>query len=320
MLKKINFKYFQSHRNTTIKLSSGITGIIGKSLAGKTALLRGIKLLATNRPAGFTFHSNFTDEKRTTISASAEKSTVTLSKGKTKPTYEVVVDGKKLKPFKGFGRQVPDRVQEILNISDINIQEQLEPPFLITSPPGRIAEAINKATNIERINDWIKKINRKGSKLKTKSEVLEGDIEELELKIDSLDGIEDIEDKILSLKKIERTISRLEMERGELTATLAGIRTTRAEIVKLESQLTLRKKLKRLEDIEKKLLDLEREDDCIAEIEIKQKNLNEAKRYEEQLIEKYIKKLKKSKECPTCYGKINSTTIKRIKREISTTI
>lgn len=319
MIKSIRIKNYQSHRDTTIVLSRGITGIIGKSNTGKTVIIRALKWLLTNRPAGFRFHSNFTKNKKTEVQALlGNNSIIRLSKQKGGSKYEVLLaDGGEPIVFKKFGGKVPDQVVERFNIGEVNIQSQMDGPFLITSPPGKIAETINRATKIEQVSGWIKEVNRKITKRKNKLELVEETLEDLEEQLDVLDEIEEIGEDIRRLKKVDRKINRLNSELAEITGLIAGIEATEQAIAEAEAALVYKKKVAKLERIDNEINNLERENDLLAEYGIMKRNIKTALVLHAQTVDEYIELIKDNKSCPTCYSTIDSKTIKRIKREIS---
>ncbi len=317
MLKSLRIRNYQSHRDTTLSFVPGITGIIGKSLSGKTTCLRALRWVARNKPAGFSFHSHFAETKDTIVDITTSDDTVVTRAGGNKKYYNMT--GLK-KPLQGFGRQVPDIIEQKLNLKEVNIQEQWDVPFLITSPPGQVAETINKATNVEKINDWVREINRESNRLKSKAEVIRNDIDELEDKIESLQAVDKIEDKILRLKKLDRKINKLTIEQSELIAIKEGLAMARAEIKRLKKVDKIKKKIKKLQSLEKKFNLLKFEAILIEKVRIKKAEIKEAVILHEDYEKQYMRQIKKESKCPTCYGSITDKALRRVKNAIRVTI
>ena len=63
MIKSLKIENFQSHKDSYLEFSNGINIISGKSNNGKTAILRALNWVITNRPQGIAFKSTFSDKK-----------------------------------------------------------------------------------------------------------------------------------------------------------------------------------------------------------------------------------------------------------------
>ena len=217
ILKYIRGKNFQSHKEVLVEFVPGVNVILGSSNVGKTALLRLLKLIWKNRPLGFRYHSHFAGKGARTEAevAFTDSKGVEYSKGKT-GMAEYRIDGGE--PFSGLGKGVPDKVAEVLNLTDTNIQEQLEEPFLITSTAGDVAKAINKITRLDRVDAWMSKLTTKvnskrreietlGDELKENKGLLEQyeDLPKIEKLVGELVALEteanDIDEQITSLEK-----------------------------------------------------------------------------------------------------------------------
>lgn len=320
MLKALLIKNYQSHRNTQLVFSPAITGIIGKSLSGKTAILRAMNWLINNRPAGFSFHSNFAKSKKTAVMLVLGDNTKITRSGGDLKAYEVLKPKEEVPLlFKKFGRDVPEVVKDKLNLDEVNIQNQFDVPFLITSPPGRIAETINRITNIEKINDWIKVVNSRSRKVRSKTEVLREDIDELQEKLDKYGDLDDIEPKIEKLEKINKRYDNLIFQKAKIEGTYESLQIVRRQLAEAESALKVKSKIKKLEKIEEKITDLMREDDRIADVELKIKNTKLAEREYDKHAKHYMRKVRKAGKCPTCFEPIDDDTLKRIWNEIRLT-
>jgi len=69
-------------------------------------------------------------------------------------SYKVFRNGNQQHIFTNFGQTVPEEVQAVLEIGDINVQGQLDQHFLITSSGGDVARTINKITKLENVDKW----------------------------------------------------------------------------------------------------------------------------------------------------------------------
>jgi tetratricopeptide (TPR) repeat protein len=58
-------------------------------------------------------------------------------------------------PFNALGKDVPAEVTNALKLDKINIQKQIDLPYLILETPGQVAATFNRFTNLDRIDEAI---------------------------------------------------------------------------------------------------------------------------------------------------------------------
>jgi len=207
MIKSIEVKNFQSHKHSKLEFDPGINVIVGRGQSGKTAILRALLLLVKNRPSGYRFHTH--GEKNPTevevvFQAGEEERSIALVKAKNKSSY--IIDHEQV--LSGFGRSVPQEVEQIVNLSDTNIHGQLDKPFLITDTPGEVGKVISRITKLEQVDVWIskltKRINESNYSVKLWKSELERDHEEVK--------------EYDFLPELERELSKLEVMKEEWTS------------------------------------------------------------------------------------------------------
>ena len=67
MIKKIIIENYQSHKKTIIELNTGVNAFIGDSDSGKSAAMRAINWVNSNRPLGEGFISDWSEGCQVTI-------------------------------------------------------------------------------------------------------------------------------------------------------------------------------------------------------------------------------------------------------------
>jgi DNA repair exonuclease SbcCD ATPase subunit len=145
MITKIKLTNFQSHKDTELELHPGLNVIYGESDQGKTAILRALTWVMTNRPLSNRFLMRGAKECRVEITT--DKGTVVRERRRGFNGY--IVNGE---TFKEIGSSVPPQVAEVLNLGEINLQPQLSPFFLITQSPGQIARYISELLGYDVID------------------------------------------------------------------------------------------------------------------------------------------------------------------------
>ena len=154
MINSINIQNFQSHTNTLLELDAGVNAIVGPSDCGKSAVFRALNWLINNRPGGQEFHSWAGGDPSVTLDL--DDGTITRSRRGNENIYKL--DDQE---FKAFATTVPEPIQSILNISDINFQFQLDDPFLFGESPGNIARKLNEVVDLAIIDKALFNINQR---------------------------------------------------------------------------------------------------------------------------------------------------------------
>ena len=212
MIKSIELKNIQSHENTKLEFSKGINAIVGSSNNGKSAILRGLYWIKYNRPLGidtYCSHWNMTEKgtMKGEMSVTVENDSSIITRRRTKDQNQYIVDGKVLNVVK---TDVPDEVEQGLNLSDTNIQKQLDSPFLLSESSGKVAEYFNKIVRLDIIDKVLSNAESQRRKTKQEIERTEKQIEILENKLSSFDwmnGVDKLIHKVEVLSEIETEIN-----------------------------------------------------------------------------------------------------------------
>jgi len=159
MIESVRIKNFQSHEDTILRFSSGVNVIVGSSDSGKSAILRAMIWVAQNRPqnrpAGDSFMS--WGQKETSVTLGVDHLQVTRLKGSSKNEYRI--EGQEMdQVFTAFGQDVPDDISRILGIEDLNIQRQMDAPFLLSDSSGEVARRLNSVVNLDKIHTSLSNI------------------------------------------------------------------------------------------------------------------------------------------------------------------
>ena len=225
MIEDLTIQNLQSHKNSHFDFDKGVNVIIGKSDTGKSAAFRALNLLIYNKPSGEAYRSNWGGE--TLVSSHIDGKLVERKRGK---TNEYILEDSS---FKAMKTEVPEEIKKVINCNEINIQQQMDAPFLLSSTPGKIAEYFNKVahlaqidTSLSYIQSHIRELNQhitydgeQYTKLALQIKEfaylpkLEIDIEILE----SLDAqLKNKNKKIISLQKLINSITQTEENIEEL--------------------------------------------------------------------------------------------------------
>lgn len=187
MIKSITLENFQSHKDTTFHFTDGVNAIVGITDAGKTACIRALRWVLTNRPGGEAFinHDAIVDGKQklaVNVTIITDKHTVKRTKSATENSY--TLDNT---VFKAIGSDVPEEVLEALNTNDLTVQFQMDAPFLLTETSGEVARRLNRVVKLEDIDATMKQLESHRRKVKRDKDTASYEINDLEEKLQKLD-------------------------------------------------------------------------------------------------------------------------------------
>jgi DNA repair protein SbcC/Rad50 len=217
-IKTLHIENFQSHKASTLEFDKGVNVIVGSSDSGKTAIIRAIRWLVTNRPSGDSFISHWAEETAVTLLL---ESGTSVSKVKGKQNRYELNDIH----FTAFGTDVPQEIKEALNFNETNIQQQLDRPFLLDSSPGEVATHFNKIANLEQIDLGIKTVS--------------GVIRKLEQDVGyNKESLTKYQTELKSFKflvKLEASVEVLEGKQKMINSKRAQVKSLQALILSLET-------------------------------------------------------------------------------------
>lgn len=146
MLEKLQLRNFQRHARLDLDLDQLVTVLVGRSDCGKTAVLRALRWLATNRPAGTAFVCHGRRRAAVRLVFDSGRTAVrTRGPGRN----DLQLDGRR---FAALGTAVPDNLATALNLGPVNWQLQHDPPFWLALSPGEASRELNAVVDLGLID------------------------------------------------------------------------------------------------------------------------------------------------------------------------
>jgi len=195
MIESLILKNFQAHKHSELEFCPGVNCIIGESDEGKTSIIRALYWTAHNKPAGDDFISDFSARGECSSTIVVDGDEVTRTKTKSKNEYWI-----NDQPFKALGKSgVPDEVREKLGLDELNFQNQMDSPFLLSKTAGETARYLNNIVNLNVIDESLAKAKTKVDDANKEIKINEAGIESNTLELAELDWIDQAEKELSKL-------------------------------------------------------------------------------------------------------------------------
>ena len=234
MIKEFQLKNCQSHKDTLIKLHPGLNVFVGDTDAGKSAMIRGLDKLINNNEPSKSLKSHWGGPL--VLSAKVENNKITLTNDE-KDSYLLNNTS-----FSAVGTKVPEEIQQVFNMSDINFQGQDTYFFLLKQTSGYVATYLNKIANISQIDSTTKAIK---SELNETKRSIKYDKKNLSKKEETLESYSFLVQLDLELKEAEK----LEKEKEDTEFQIKVLSDIILEISELDLAIEKNKKILNLKPI-----------------------------------------------------------------------
>ena len=243
MIKNITVANFQSHKLTTLDLHPGVNAIVGSSNSGKTAVLRALYWLRFNRPSGVDFVSHWNQAKNgnpikpTTVDIQLTDS-LGIQRRRAKDFNGYIVHdprteapGKELEAVK---TDVPEEIESALNMSDVNIQRQMDAPFLLSASSGEVARFFNRIIRLDLIDRVLSSAESRRRKTKQDIERLTESETGLAAEYDKMSWVEIAACLVDKSETLQRRVTATQDRRAGIAVVADRIRGHRADLRELE--------------------------------------------------------------------------------------
>lgn len=292
MFQSVTISNFQSHEESSLEFIDGVNVIIGPSDAGKSAVFRSINWVLTNRPLGDGFRSEWGGETSVKLETTDGREVI---RGKSDAVNCYIVNGNELK---AFGSNPPEDVEQALQIDEVNIQSQTDPPFLLVNSPGEAAQILNKAASIDDID--LANRNLKSAHDRINREIKSGDqwLTDQQEQLKQYDNLNDLEAQVERAEYLEQERNNLSTALNKLTQQVRKVEAVNKELEKTENLKTAeehyeqaKKHQTQEQEIQSKVKKIE---SLVNEIQRVEKALAKTKRL--KAAEKYCRQAEQSKE------------------------
>ena len=265
-IKKVLLNNYRGYKYEEFNFVDGLNTIIGKSDAGKSALIKGIRFVTENDQSGNIVSEWILNDKGKIIKGEAcwvELHTMDdhivrreiNSKSSTDGNFYTIDNGKPIGLTNG--KAVPEDVIALLNLSEVNLQSQFETHFMLNENASTVAKTLNKMVNLEIIDESIANINKIVRKIKKEKDASDSNITTYAEKMEQFNFLEQMEIDVILLEELESSLSVETLSKQKLDSIFT-------DICEIGIQLNEIKIVSKHEDVVEDLLGLYEQKDMDA--------------------------------------------------------
>ena len=214
MIERLRLKNFQRHDKLDVELSPGITAITGPSDVGKSSILRSIRWVAFNRPLG----TGFVRHGESVCQAGVRVDGKSIIRRRDKKQNIYKIDGI---PLNAVGTDVPEEIDNLLNLGPENFQGQHDPPFWFSLTGGELARELNRIVDlsvIDRSASWLASQVRQ---VKAEEKVCGERLQEAEKRLSGLAWVPEMSEGMNQLEDAQKAAAGTVEKRDRLQSLLS---------------------------------------------------------------------------------------------------
>ncbi|MBI9080915.1 MAG: AAA family ATPase [Pseudodesulfovibrio sp.] len=230
MIKKIVLENFMAHELTELELGPGVTALTGPNNTGKSAIVEGLRCVATNPvPRHYIRHG----AKEARVSVELDDGTrVVWVRRKRSSGYEIWHPGaEEPEEYWKFGRKPPEDVLNALKLDlveletggeiDVHVGNQREPVFLLNQPASAAAAFFAASTESAHLLAMQNLLKRRIQDSNRQERDLEERRSRIESEMDMLFLLPDIELQAEAARNLEAVARDLQTEIPVMEAVIA---------------------------------------------------------------------------------------------------
>lgn len=258
-IEAVHLRGWQSHIDSRFNLGPGLNVITGPSDAGKTSIIRAVRWVAFNDPAGEAFINKAVGETQVVIALS-NGVVVEKRRRSGKTAYMLQIPGDEPKIFEKS--EVPEEVKTVLGIvkqsfgdfaATLNFSFQLDAPFLISEPPSAGAKVLGRIAGTEVIDMAIKSVAKDNYKANQDRLQSNKDIERIGKELKDFEDLDTLKNQLEACEYLIEQVDIAATKKDRLTAHKDTYVVASTKITELAQELD---RLAIVEDLEVDILNM----------------------------------------------------------------
>ena len=227
-LGRLILKNHESWIDGVFDFHKGVNILVGLSDAGKSSVLRAIRLVVDNEPNKnkeskepvFKSDSAALNEDASVMLTFADSVSIARIKGKVTNQYDLTIAEGKTQEFKAFASVIPDEINNAIRLNEVNIQKQKELPFLLSQNSADRGRFFNQVAGLDNIDKSQKYANSKVLEAGREASTCGKEVERVGAELKKLDFIPALEKKVVELEALGGAQAVLEQRISIIKNTL----------------------------------------------------------------------------------------------------
>ena len=228
MILKLNLENFQGHENTAFEFCPGVNAITGQSDSGKSSVLRALNWLINNKPAGDSFIRK--GQKNCAVRIQVDDVILSnISKERKSANTKYLMNGEEWKLS-----DIPDKIKDEINMGEVNIQKQMDAPFLLSESSGEVSRFFNRVLDLEIIDKSLQEVDSRIRETRSQIKAETINFERSTAQLEELDWIDSAKSEASAISLLSGILSKLEAEETGIEENISKIKKINSE---LESEI-----------------------------------------------------------------------------------
>lgn len=229
MFQKMKIRNFQKHQSLVIEFDDRVTTIVGKTNAGKSAIIRALGLLCLSRWKDcYVRHG----KKHVTVELTVDDKIILREKGKGKNVY--AIDGKR---FAAFAQSVPPEIEQCLNVTPDNFQRQLDSHFWFSDTSGQVSKKLNQIVNLEVIDRTLANVASEVKRTRAELSVCESRHSDAKKQVQELGWVPEFVRDFQAVETVEKRLEKTRSKIASVERTLAPARLLVASVERAQNAI-----------------------------------------------------------------------------------
>lgn len=216
MIERLQLIDFQAHVDLKVRLDPRVTTIVGPSDVGKSAILRGLRWVALNRPLGDQLRRTGADAVTVRLWVDGHR----ISRTRSKSSNLYTLDGT---TYAAVASDVPEPISRMLNVDEGNFQGQHDSPYWFADTAGNVAKSLNAIVNLGIIDDILGELGGRRTRAATVAELAEGRLREAKAAALDLVWVEDAEADLVAVDRAAREAESARADHGHIVETVTSL-------------------------------------------------------------------------------------------------
>jgi len=235
-IRSLKLENFESWEFAKFEFHPGVNVFVGLSDSGKSSVLRAFYLLIENKPSGDDYRSTFVDKRAITIVTGKFEDGVIVSRrrGNSINQYTLQLPGQDEQIFEAFKTSIPDEIANAINLNSVNIQRQVELPFLLSQNAADRGRFFNEVAGLDKIDSSQKYANGKVLEAGREQASCEKEMERITEELKTLEFIPALETRVEALEKLDGEKKQTEIKIWRMHKVFDSLQAVNSELAELE--------------------------------------------------------------------------------------